>query len=176
MSERYITVGKLVNTHGIKGEVRVISETDFPEERYKKGNRLYLLHPRFPEPVPLIVNSRRKHKHFDLLTFEAHESINDVEKYKGGRLVIPIEELHELPEGEYYFHEIIGCDVYDEEGQLLGKVKEILTPGANDVWVVELAESKKELLLPVIDDCILDVDVKGKKIIARVLEGLLDES
>ena len=81
----YLNVGKIVNTQGIKGEVRVISTTDFPEERYKKGEVLTL----FQEgkaPVELTVKSHRKHKNFDLLSFENHPSINDVEKYRDGIL------------------------------------------------------------------------------------------
>lgn len=68
--EKWFNVGKIVNTHGIRGEVRVISRTDFPEERYKKGNTLYIFMEKSEEPIEIIVKSHRVHKSFDLLSFE----------------------------------------------------------------------------------------------------------
>ena len=139
----FYNVGKIVNTHGINGEVRVISVTDFPEERYKKGSELLLFKKDKHEPIPLTVKSWRKHKHFDLLTFEGYQSIIDVDHFKGGILKVSEEHLERLEENEYYFHEIIGCTVLDENSQPIGVVKEILTPGANDVWVVKSEEGKE---------------------------------
>ncbi len=81
--------------------------------------------------------------------------------------------MSELPDGEFYYHEIVGCTVVTEEGETLGEITEILSPGANDVWVVKRPKGKP-LLLPYIDDVILDVDVEGKKVTARLMEGLLD--
>jgi len=170
--ERWLNVGKIVNTHGIRGEVRVISRTDFPEQRYRKGNRLYLFLPKESEPVPLTVKSWRVHKNFDLLRFEGYDSIQDVEKFKGGMLKIPESSLDELDEGEYYFFEIIGCSVYTMEGKEIGKVKEILTPGANDVWVVD-GEGGEKIYIPYIGDVVKKVDVKDKKIWIEPMEGLL---
>ncbi|MDR4196659.1 16S rRNA processing protein RimM, partial [Bacillus cereus] len=77
------------------------------------------------------VKSHRKHKNFDLLSFEGHPSINDVEKYRDGILKVSKEETIELPENEFYYHEIIGAKVVEENGNELGKIKEILSPGAN---------------------------------------------
>ena len=84
------------------------------------------------------------------------------------------DQLVELDEGEYYYHQIVGCQVFDEEGALLGTVKEILAPGANDVWVARTADGK-ELLIPYIDDVVKQVDVEAKRIVIRPLEGLFDE-
>lgn len=136
MTKRWFNVGKIVNTHGIKGEVRVISKTDFAEERYKPGNTLYLFMDGSNEPVEVTVNTHRLHKQFHLLQFKERQSLNEVEKLKNAIIKVPEEDLGELNEGEFYFHEIIGCEVFTEDGELIGKVKEILTPGANDVWVI----------------------------------------
>ncbi len=87
-------------------------------------------------PVELTVKSHRKHKNFDLLSFEGHPSINDVEKYRDGILKVSKDNSVDLAENEFYYHEIIGLHVL-EDGTELGKVKEILSPGANDVWVVQ---------------------------------------
>lgn len=170
--EKWFNVGKIVNTQGIKGEVRVISSTDFPDERYKKGNVLYLFMPKEKTPLELIVKSHRKHKNFDLLLFEGCENINDVEKFRDGILKIPESQLGDLEEGEYYFHEIIGCLVATKHGEEIGTIKEILTPGANDVWVVK-GKNGKDILIPYIDDVVLKVDLKEKVILIDPMEGLL---
>ena len=136
----YLNVGKIVNTQGIKGEVRVISKTDFPEERYQKGYVTTIS--REKAPIELVVKSHRKHKNFDILSFEGHPNINDVEKYRDGILKVAKDNLAELAEDEFYYHQIIGATVYDETGSELGKIKEILSPGANDVWVVQRPKKK----------------------------------
>ncbi|SFA41881.1 16S rRNA processing protein RimM [Parageobacillus thermantarcticus] len=171
--EKWFNVGKIVNTHGIRGEVRVISRTDFPEERYKKGNTLYIFMEKSKEPIEVIVKSHRVHKSFDLLSFEGYDNINLVEKFKGAMLKVPESQLGELNEGEYYFHEIIGCTVVTEEGETVGTVSEILTPGANDVWVVK-RNNGKEVLIPYIEDVVKNVDVERKTITIRPMEGLLE--
>lgn len=169
----FYNVGKIVNTHGIRGEVRVISVTDFPEERYKKGAKLYLFKQNNPEPIELTVKSWRKHKNFDLLTFEGYESINDVEQFKGSTLKISEEQLGQLKDDEFYFHEIIGCTVKTIDDKEIGTIKEILTPGANDVWVVK-GKDRKEYLIPYIDDVVKKVDVNEKMVVIEPMEGLLD--
>jgi 16S rRNA processing protein RimM len=169
---RWFNVGKIVNTHGIRGEVRVISRTDFPEERYKVGNTLYIWKEKSKEPIEVVVASHRTHKSFDLLTFEGYHNVNEVEQFKGSLLKIPEEQLGELEEGEYYYHEIIGCTVVTEEGEELGTIKEILSPGANDVWVVK-GKNGKDILVPYIEDIVLNVDVKEKQVTIHLMEGLL---
>lgn len=165
------TVGKIVNTHGIKGEVRVISHTDFPEERFAKGSKLLLVHPSHTQPVPLQISESRTHKNFYILQFKDHSSINDVEKYKGSLLKITEAELLDLDADEYYIHQIVGCEVFTEEGERIGTIKEVLRPGANDVWVVQ-RDKLKDLLLPYIDEVVKQVDVDQKKVTVHLMEGL----
>jgi 16S rRNA processing protein RimM len=172
MTEQWFNVGKIVNTHGIKGEVRVISKTDFPEERYKIGNNLYIFQDG-KEPIEVIVKSHRRHKNFDLLLFQGYESISDVEPFKGSLLKVPKSQLQSLDDGEYYFHEIIGCTVWTDQGKELGVVKEILTPGANDVWVVR-RKGQKDVLIPYIDEVVKEIDVERKKITISPMEGLIE--
>lgn len=169
----YLNVGKIVNTQGIKGEVRVISQTDFPEDRYKKGAVLMLFQDK-KEPVELKVKSRRRHKNFDILSFEDHPSINDVEKYRDGILKVAGADLQELGEGEYYYHEIIGLEVMDEAGEALGKIKEILSPGANDVWVIQ-RKGEKDLLIPYIESVVKEVDLENGIVKVELPEGLADD-
>ncbi|WP_139492892.1 ribosome maturation factor RimM [Brevibacillus dissolubilis] len=169
--KKYYRVGKLVNTQGLRGEVRVVSTTDFPDERFQVGNELLLFHPTLPQPQTLTIASRRQHKEFELLTFKGYENINDIEKYKGGELKVSEDELLELEDDEFYIHQLIGCEVVTDEGEELGRITDVLQPGANDVWVVK--GKRGEILLPFIEDCIKHVDVKNKRVVAHIMEGLL---
>ncbi|MDF2859644.1 MAG: rRNA processing protein RimM [Neobacillus sp.] len=170
--EKWFNVGKIVNTHGIKGEVRVVSTTDFPEQRYKVGNVLFLFMPKSINPIELTIKNHRTHKNFELLTFEGLENINEVEKFRDGILKVPESQLGDLEEDEFYFHEIIGCLVLTEDGEEIGKITEVLTPGANDVWTVK-GKGGREVYIPYIHDVVKKVDVKEKKVIIKPMEGLL---
>ena len=161
-----------MNTHGIKGEIRVISRTDFPEERYQVDNQLFLFMTEKSSPIQLTIKSHRKHKNFDLLIFEGYEDVNQAESLKGGMLKVPESQLGELPEDEFYFHEILGCLVFTTHGEEIGKVIEILTPGANDVWVVK-GENGKENYIPYIEQVVKKVDIKEQIILIDPMEGLL---
>ncbi|MBR7879972.1 MULTISPECIES: ribosome maturation factor RimM [Bacillus amyloliquefaciens group] len=174
MTNRWFNVGKIVNTHGIKGEVRVISKTDFAEERYKPGNTLYLFAEGAAEPIKVTVSAHRLHKQFHLLQFKEMPSLNEVEHLRNMVIKVPEEDLGELKEDEFYFHEIIGCEVVSEDGELIGTVKEILTPGANDVWVVA-RKGKKDALIPYIASVVKDININEKKIKIHVMEGLINE-
>lgn len=169
----FLNVGKIVNTHGTRGEVRVISQTDFPEERYRKGQRLTLFREN-KAPLELTVAGHRKHKNFDLLTFEGYPTINDVEPLRDGILKVSKDELSELTENEYYYHEIIGLTVIDEQARELGKIKEILSPGANDVWVVQ-RKGKKDALIPYIESVVKQIDLDKGEVHIEIPEGLLDD-
>lgn len=170
---KYFDVGKIVNTQGLKGEVRVISVTDFEEERYRAGSVLTLFQDG-KDPIDLVVKSHRKHKNFDLLTFEGLNRIEDVEIFKGGMLKVSEDLLTELSDNEFYFHEIIGLDVATEEQEVLGTIKEILPLGSNDVWVVK-RKGKKDLLIPYIADVVKTVDLEAGKVTVTLLEGMLEE-
>lgn len=171
--EKWFNVGKIVNTHGVRGEVRVISKTDFADERYTPGNKLYIFKERDTEPLEVIIASHRQHKSFDLLTFEGYHNINEVEQFKGSLIKIPESQLEELEEGEFYYHEIIGCSAVTEEGEEVGKIKEILSPGANDVWVIQ-RKGGKDLLIPYIEEVVKEIDIENKQVKIHVMEGLLD--
>lgn len=165
----YYNVGKIVNTHGVRGEVRVLATTDFIDERFATGNTLYLQ--QSGEPLPLKIEQARQHKGFVLVKFAGYDNINDVEKFRDHELMVSADDQQPLDDGQYYYHQIIGLDVETTDGQKLGKIKEILSPGANDVWVVERPE-KKDLLLPVIDDVIKKVDLDQQLVIVELMEGL----
>lgn len=166
-------VGKIVNTHGIKGEIRVMSSTDFSNERFAKGSRLYIVKDQ-SELVVVTVTSHRTHKNFDLLTLEGYQTIEAVSDFIGSVLKVNEEDRDDLEEDAFYYEEIIGLDVYNLEDEKIGKVKEILSTGANDVWVVQ-RHKKKDLLLPYIDEVVRAVDIEENKVTVYVMEGLDDE-
>jgi 16S rRNA processing protein RimM len=170
--EKLFNVGKIVNTQGIKGELKLISSTDFKEERFQPGNKLLIVNGNTNEILEVTVKSHRVHKNFDIVQFEEFNNINQVEKFKGCTVKVHESQLSELDEDDYYFHEIIGCKVISSQGEELGIIKEILTPGANDVWVVKSSKGK-EILIPYIEDVVKEIDIKNKIIKIDVLEGLI---
>ncbi|MBN3526163.1 ribosome maturation factor RimM [Paenibacillus apiarius] len=172
MAEKLFNVGKVVNTHGIRGEVKVFPQTDFPDVRFAQGSELLLQHPETQSTLSVTVERSRLHKNMYIVKLKQFDNINDVEKYKGWMLKVSEAQLVELPEDEYYYHEIIGCRVVTDEGGELGVIDEILAPGANDVWVVKPSKGKP-ILIPVIDDVLLNVDVEGKVVTVHLMEGLI---
>ncbi len=168
----WYNVGKVVNTHGIWGEVRVISQTDFPEERFAVGSVLGLFMPKSTTPIMLTVASHRIHKNFNLLTFENHSMLKEVEGYREGMLKVSEDKLGELDEHEFYYHEIVGCTVVTTEGTEIGVVTEILETGANDVWTVTPKEGKPHYI-PYIEEVVKEIDVERKEIVIDPMEGLL---
>ena len=167
-----LKVGKIVNTHSLKGEVKVISSTDFEEERFKKGSKLLIT--RGNQLIrEVVVQSYRNHKNFLLVKFEGIDSVEEAEKLKNLQIKIDSDEVGELEENEFYFHEIIGCQVFDENDKNLGEIIDILTPGANDVWVIK-GENGKEILIPYIEDVVKQIDITNKKVNIEVMEGLID--
>lgn len=168
----YYQVGKIVNTHGIKGEVKVQSITDFPQERFAPGAPLYVF--RNDQLIKEVtVKTHRKHKNFELLSFEGLQDINLVEDLKQTELKIAEDQQGTLNEGEYYYHEIIGLKVYDLDNNYLGEIKEIMESGANDVWIIQRV-GQKDLLIPAISDVIKDIQVDQGKVTIEMLDGLDD--
>ena len=167
-----LKVGKIVNTHSLKGEVKVISSTDFEEERFKKGSKLLIT--RGNQLIrEVVVQSYRNHKNFLLVKFEGIDSVEEAEKLKNLQIKIDSDEVGELEENEFYFHQIIGCEVFDENYRNLGEIIDILTPGANDVWVIK-GEEGKEILIPYIEDVVKKIDITSKKVNIEVMEGLIN--
>ena len=167
-----LKVGKIVNTHSLKGEVKVISSTDFEEERFKKGSKLLIT--RGNQLIrEVVVQSYRNHKNFLLVKFEGIDSVEEAEKLKNLQIKIDSDEVGGLEENEFYFHQIIGCEVFDENDRNLGEIIDILTPGANDVWVIK-GEEGKEILIPYIEDVVKQIDITNKKVNIEVMEGLID--
>ncbi|MBD1371422.1 ribosome maturation factor RimM [Hazenella sp. IB182357] len=170
----YLNVGVLITTHGIRGDVRVRSDTDFPDVRFAPGNQLLLKHEALSGLKTLTVEKCRTHKANLLIKFQEWNNINEAEPYKGGQLLVERDDLVTVDqtEGEFYFHQIIGSEVVTTTGDIIGKVTEILPMPANDVWVVQAPGRKKDILLPYIESVVKEVDIAHKKITIEWMEGL----
>lgn len=166
-----LTIGKIINTHGINGELKILEQTDFPE-RFTAGNLIYIINSK-KEAVEVEIESYRVMNKFGLLKIKGYDHIKDAEALKGLELKIKKEQAGKLDEGEYYYFEIIGCEVYTTNNELIGVIDSVMSPGANDVWVV-LNEDKKEFLIPFIPTIVKNVDVKNKRVEIEIMEGLLD--
>ncbi|MCI5723124.1 MAG: ribosome maturation factor RimM [Erysipelotrichaceae bacterium] len=167
----YICIGKMINTHGIKGEVKIESYSDFDDDRYKKGNQVYVYFEK--EYHPLTVASYRRHKGYPLVSFVNMQNINDVEKYKGSQLYISSQSRKQLQQGEYYRTDLIGLTVVNEDGQTLGKVISVEeTLGAQNNLRIAL-ETGKEILIPYIPMIIKNVDLPQQTITIHQIGGLL---
>ncbi|GBG97394.1 ribosome maturation factor RimM [Lactococcus termiticola] len=168
----YYKVGTIVNTQGLQGELRILHTTDFPEDRFAKGSILALFDEQGNYVQDMKVKTAKPYKNMYLVKFDGYYHINDVEKFKGMTLQIAEENQSELSDTEFYYHEIIGCKVYEDEAYI-GDIVEILQPGANDVWVVK-RQGKRDLLLPYIPSVILEVNVADKRVNVDIMEGLDD--
>ena len=168
---KYISVGKILNFHGIKGEAKVgfsKGQEDFilglKEVYIKKEN----------EYIPINVESVRLHKNFALFKFEGINSINDLMEYKGSILFVDEDYIREnLEEDEFLIDELVGMSVYDADGNKLGFVIGVSNNGANDLLSVK-TNSKKVSLVPFLKAFILNVDIKEKTITINNIAGLLE--
>lgn len=170
MSGDYINIGEIVNTQGHRGEIRILPLTDFLNRFNQLDAVNVLLNGK--RSIYHIENARR-HKQFIVLKFTEVQDMNAAEKLKGGILQITREQLVPLPEGEYYIFDIIGLSVYDVQGQFLGKIKDVLRTGANDVYVVKPADGK-DILIPALKSVVSDIDVANGRMTVELPEGLLE--
>ena len=151
----YIYIGKIVSTHGIKGEVKIISDFFEKDKIFKKGFKLYIT-PLYHEEV---INTYRVHKNYDMVTFNRYNDINEILKYIGMGVYIKRSDL-DLKEDEYLLSDLIGYAVYDNN-KLLGKVSGI---NFNNNVLLKIDDN---FYIPFIDEFIEEVDVKTKKIMSR---------
>ena len=167
--EQLLQVGVISSTHGVRGEVKVFPTTD-DVKRFKKLKKVIL--DTGKEQLPLEIEGVKFFKQFVILKFRGIDNINDIEKYKGKNLVVDREHAVKLKKDEYFIADMIGMDVFTEEGELFGALKDVMETGANDVYIIETTDGK-EVLVPAIKQCILDVDIENRKMVIHLLEGLV---
>lgn len=165
-----ILVGVIARTHGNRGEVIVNPETDFPEERFRKGAQLWTRR-REGAPSTLEVVTMRMHQGRPVIMFSGIGSMNDAELLAGQELRTDEVDTGVLPEGQFFHRDLIGCEVVTEAGEPVGRVSGVLDDSAQARLVV--AGKRSELLIPLADE-ICTVDVEGKRITVRPPAGLLE--
>lgn len=168
--EDLLQVGIITTTHGVNGEVKVFPTTDDPA-RFKKLKQVILDTGR--EKISLTVTQVRFFKNLVILKFKDYDNINDVEKWKSKGLYVTRENAVKCEEGEYFIADLVGMSVVSDEGEALGELSEVLSTGANDVYVVTKA-GERDLLLPAIRECILSIDLDARVMKVHVMDGLRD--
>lgn len=168
--EQYLRVGVISSTHGVRGEVKVYPTTDdIKRFDYLKETVLDT----GKEYITLHVTGVKYFKNMVILRFKEFDNVDQVVPYKGMDLLVTRENAIPLEEGQQFIADLIGCDVITDQGENLGKLTDVLKTGANDVYVVKM-ESGREVLLPVIKQCILEKDIENKIVKVHVMKGLLD--
>ncbi len=166
----HLIVGEIVAAHGIRGEVKVLLETSFPE-RFKRLKSVLVGPPDGSAYRSVGLEGSRLHKGSALLKLAGVDDRNAAEMLRGQVVAIPSSQAMPLGEDEYYVHQIEGLAVYTEDGERLGTVDHVIFTGANEVYAVQ-TESGEELLIPAIADVIQSVDLDNERITVRLLEGL----
>lgn len=167
MSFKYLRIGKIVNTQGIKGEVRVIPLTE-DITRFESLKYVYLDDTRLEK---LYIEGIRYHKNFVIIKFRGFDTMNDGEKLKDNYILVDRENTIKLREGSYFVCDMIGVSVYDEKLGYLGSITDILNTGSNDVYVVR--DDEKEVLVPALKTVVKSIDIGQGKILVDLPEGLI---
>lgn len=174
--EQYLRIGVLTRAHGVHGEAKVYPTTDYAE-RFEEVDEVMIKTP--AGDIKTKIESVKYFKNMAIVKFSCFSAPEEISRVAGSDIVISRDQAQPLEEGEYYIADLIGCKVVADEqsdslaGRELGTVKDVLQTGANDVYVVETAGGK-EILFPVIADCIKNVDIENSIITVNVMKGLLD--
>lgn len=168
--EEMLKVGVVTSTHGVRGEVKVYPTTD-DVKRFKKLKEVIL--DTGKEKLTLEIEGVKFFKEMAILKFKGYENPDDVQKFRQKDLHVLRKDAVRLSKDEYFIADLIGMDVLDDEENKIGTLKDVITTGANDVYSV-IQETGKEILIPAIKQCILNVDIENNRMTVHLLEGLLD--
>jgi 16S rRNA processing protein RimM len=160
----YLLIAHLGKPHGLKGEILMYIITDFPE-RIKSGLTVYVGENYSKYEIDLI----RNHNKGMIIKFKEIESIEEIEKLRNLDVFVSSENLEKLPEGEYYHHQLLGMQVFDENGVAIGELIEILETGANDVYVAKSSDGKEELI-PATKENLINIDLKKNMMVVKTLD------
>lgn len=167
--QEFLEIGKIVNSYGIKGFMKVVPYTD-DITRFNQLKSIYI--EKNSKRVPFRVEKVKYQKNLVLLKLEDINDINDIEQYKNCYIKIDRKDAIKLPKDTYFITDLIGVEVYTDENILLGNVVDIFPTGSNDVYVVK-DELGKQVLLPAISEVIQSIDLENKKIVVHLIPGLI---
>lgn len=167
--EKQLQVGVISSTHGIRGEVKVFPTTD-DVKRFKDLKNVIL--DTGKEQILLEIENVKFFKQFAILKFRGIDNINDIEMYKGKSLLVDRKQAVKLKKDEFYVADMLGMEVFTDDGKRFGILKDVMETGANDVYVIE-SEAHGEVLVPAIKQCILKVDVENGRMDIHLMDGLI---
>lgn len=162
-----LKIGKIVNTHGIKGELRVLSNSDFIDVRFKPNAKIYI------DNNEYIIEDGYLHKNFVIIKLLGFDNINDVVKFKNKDIYGDILDQDVLEEDEYFNQDLEGCSVYNQDNQLRGEVIEVMIGGIYNMLRIKGDNTKG--IVPFNNQFIESVDIDNKKIVINEIKGLIDE-
>lgn len=163
----FIVIGKLRRPHGLKGDMLMEVHTDFPE-RLQPGVEVYIGEDFKAERV----RECRWHGKLMRIAFDTLDTPEDVGFFRNQYVYVPADSSPQLPAGEYYHHQLIGLNVVDQQNKMIGMINQILVTGANDVLLVE-DQNGKEILLPLIDEVVLEINLDLSEVRVNIIPGLL---
>ncbi len=167
---RLIPLGRVVNTHGVRGEIRLLPYA-FPCQTLAKGLTVFLLE-KDDEIRPYTIVGIRSHRPFVLLKLETIDSLELAETLREKTLAVEESVLPPVQDGEYYYYQVIGLSVRTTAGREIGVISQVFFSGGHDIWVVQ--EGKKEYLIPVTEEIVRVIDIPGGHVVIEPLDGLLD--
>lgn len=169
---RYLAIGRIVRPHGVRGELRAEILTDYPDRVQILAHHHRTLYVGQTHR-PFTLTGVRFHQDAMLLTFKECTTRDEADTLRGALVEIPVEDAVPLEEGEYYHFQLLGMQVTTEEGEMLGDIVDVFSvPGANDVFVVH--GPRGEILIPAIEDVVIELNVAAGRVVIRLLPGLLD--
>ena len=167
--EELLQVGVITQTHGIRGEVKVFPTTD-DASRFRDLKHVLL--DTGKDTLSLEIENVKFFKQFVILKFKGYDNINDIERYRRCPLLVERKDAVALEEDEYFISDMIGMKVVTDGGEEFGVLKDVMTTGANDVYVID-HPTAGEILIPAIKECVLDVDIPGGQMKIHVMDGLV---
>ncbi len=166
---KYLEIGQIVNTFGIKGMVKIKPFTD-DINRFDRLETIYIDNKKVKKEYK--IEEVKYHKDMVLMKLEGVNTVEQAEDLRQSYLLVDRDKEEPLEDGVYYIVDLLGLEVYTDEGQLLGKVDDIFNTGSNDIYVVK-DELGKQILLPGIPDVLKDVDLEKGKITVHIIPGLM---
>lgn len=166
----YLRIGKIVNTMGIKGEVKILPLTDNPD-RFNKLKWCFVENR--GEQKEINIEAIRFHKNFVIAKFQGIDDMNTAQRLKEAYVLVDRQNAVKLKKDEYFICDLIGLEVYTIENEFIGTIKDVITTGSNDVYVIQTEEGK-EILIPAIKQVVKEVSIENKKMLVEMMEGLME--
>ena len=166
--EGCFNMGKIVNTHGVKGELKLYPYSD-DLDKFEDFEYFYV---EGEGKTKYLIESTRVHKNMVLFKFKGYDDINKVLSFVNKNVYIERKDVEDDSEG-HYIVDLIGCDIFDDKGEHLGVLVDVLQNSAQDLYEIKLKATGQKFYLPVVDEFVKTIDIKTKKIVVHLIEGMI---